>query len=484
MTNSFKLSSKKCALLMMLILLTLAVSTVSRGETTNTSFADDFEGTVLDPEKWVVTENTDMSGYPAHGGSVQVANGYLLLSSNGSSFPFIHSAVNPFPASGDFSVEFAVTYSCIGDSGCGIMISNGMPTLDYTWHNKIVTLWAHDQGPDNTIIYLEFLNSLVYKMNIPGFKPSSPQHLYKVTYRNGIYDIHVDGAIVASAESQQRPTMIMFGNPPNPEVPLSPQTVAEWGYWGWSSFKVDSIKVESEVPDDNLPQTTQTDLSTTAETQQLGYKIGINGNLTSEGLPLPDAQIVLSYSLPGASIWLPISSVTTNQGGAYSASWIPTATGLFTLKAEYAGDENFVGSYAVKNISIIESTGKEMFFVESNSTISSLAFNSTSSEISFTVSGSAGTTGYARFIVSKELVSDPSALKVYLDGNRLEYTVTDRTDAWQLYFAYKHSTHTVLITMIQPLNSYSIYITAMAIGIFALATAPSLLIYYFTKHKR
>jgi hypothetical protein len=484
MTNSFKLSSKKIALFIMTILLTLAVSTVSRGETTNASFADDFEGTVLDSEKWIVAENTNMSGYPAYGGSVQVADGYLLLSSNGSSFPFIHSAVNPFPTSGDFSVEFAVTYTCIGDSGCGIMIANGIPTLDYTWHNKIVTLWAHDQGPDNAMIYLEFFNSLVYKMNVPGFKPSSPQHLYKVTYCNGTYDIYVDGVIVASAESQQRPNMIVFGNPPNPEVPHSPQTVVDWGYWGWSSFKADSIKVESLELNDNVSQTTQITLSTTAETQQLGYKIGIDGNLTSEDLPVSDAQIVLSYLLPGTSTWLPISSINTNQEGAYSASWVPTATGLFTLKAEYAGDEKFAGSYDIKNISIIESTGKEMFFVESNSTLSSLAFNSTSSEISFTVNGSTGTTGYTRFIVSKEIVSDPSALKVYLDGNQLEYTVTDATEAWQLYFAYMHSTHTVCITMIEPVNSYSIYITALAIAIFALAAAPSLLIYYFTKHKR
>jgi hypothetical protein len=131
------------------------------------------------------------------------------------------------------------------------MLSNGLPSLDANWHNhKIITIWAHDQGPETTIIYIQFLNSLIYQIPVPGFKPSSPEHNYKITYINGTYSIFVDSAFVGKAESQQRPNMIVLGNPPNPEVPRSPSgpTGMEiWGYWGWSTFKVNYISISAST---------------------------------------------------------------------------------------------------------------------------------------------------------------------------------------------------------------------------------------------
>jgi hypothetical protein len=499
MVDSFKLYSKKCAifLLTLMFLLPLTLSVKALGEADDTVFAEDFEESSLNPDRWIVAENTDMSGYPAYGGSVKVKDGCLLLSSNGSSFPFIHSAVNPFPVSGDFEIEFAVTYSCIGDAGCGIMIASGIPTLDNTWHNKIVTLWAHDQGPNNAIIYVEFFNSLVYKMNVSGFKPSSPPHVYKVIYSNGTYDLYVDGVSVATAESQQRPNVIVLGHPPIPWVPQTPQWMDEWGYWGWSSFEVDYISVKAEISsnesvidddfaDNNELIPTQVSLSTNAEAKQVGYKVNLFGNLSSKEKAIGDERIILSVSISGLATWQSVTSVTTNVEGFYSATWIPTATGEFTLKAEFLGDTEFAGSYDTKNISIIEGADDKVFFVESNSTLSALAFNSTSHEASFNVSGSTGTEGYVRFVISKELVSDPTTLNVYLDANQLEYSVTDLTDSWQLYFTYKHSKHTVLVAMSQAIESASTYkesITTITISA-ALAVVGVGLLVYFKKRKR
>jgi hypothetical protein len=127
-------------------------------------------------------------------------------------------------------------YTCIGDWGCEVMLSNGVPSLDANWHNyKIINIWAHDQGPETTIIYIQLLNSLVYQIPVPDFKPSSPEHIYKITYVNGTYNIYVDSIFVGKAESQQRPNMIVPGNPPNPDVPRSltgPTGMAERGLLG------------------------------------------------------------------------------------------------------------------------------------------------------------------------------------------------------------------------------------------------------------
>jgi hypothetical protein len=494
MTN-MKLLSKKHAGLILLFLLALIPLVPSKAQTNNTFFTENFDGTSLDTSKWIVSENTNQSGYPAYGGSVKLTDGSLTLSSNGSSFPFIYSTVNPFPITGDFEIELSMQYTCIGDLGCGVMLSNGAPSLDANWHNyKIITIWAHDQGPETTIIFVQFFNSVVYQMSVPGFKPSSPEHIYKITYINGTYNIYVDSIFVGKSESQQRPNMIVLGNPPNPDVPrppTGPTGMAEWGYWGWSSFKVNYISVSNQTENnDNSEQNgpllpTQISLSTNAEAEQLGYKIHVFGNLIYNEQPIENGRIVLFFSIPGVQVWQPITSTTTNSEGSYSASWIPTATGEFTLRAEYSGDAKFAKSFETKNISITESADETVFFVESNSTLSSLAFNSTSYEMSFTVSGATGTKGYVRFTISKELISDPTALNVYLDGSQLEYTVTDFTDTCELYFVYSHSKHTVLITVPQPIDSSLIPATATLIIVStSLAVISVSSIVFFKKRKR
>jgi hypothetical protein len=90
---------------------------------------------------------------------------------------------------------------------------------------------------------------------------------------------------------------------------------------------------------------------------------------------------------------------------------------------------------------------QSFFFVESNSTISELFFNSTSSELSFTVSGTSGTAGYVKFTIAKSLLSSVQNVKVYLDGSQLNVAITEDADSWLLSFTYMHSTHHVRISL-------------------------------------
>ena len=83
------------------------------------------------------------------------------------------------------------------------------------------------------------------------------------------------------------------------------------------------------------------------------------------------------------------------------------------------------------------------FSIVSNSTISKLAFNSTSEVLEFTVSGPSGTFGFTNVTIAKTIISEISTLTVYLDGNQMNYTVTDLTNSWSIYFIYHHSTHSV-----------------------------------------
>ena len=102
---------------------------------------------------------------------------------------------------------------------------------------------------------------------------------------------------------------------------------------------------------------------------------------------------------------------------------------------------------AIISLSVLPYQERYIFSVESNSTITGLAFNPTSRVLSFLASGPANTTGYCEVTISKALVSDASGIEVYLDGNRLNYTVSDVGGSWVLYFVYKHSTHRVEIKL-------------------------------------
>jgi hypothetical protein len=85
--------------------------------------------------------------------------------------------------------------------------------------------------------------------------------------------------------------------------------------------------------------------------------------------------------------------------------------------------------------------------VVSNSTVSALVFNSTNGLLSFTVSGPSGTHGYTNVTIARTLIANTSNLSVYLDGNKINYTLTSTNYCWLLHFTYHHSSHKIVIYM-------------------------------------
>jgi len=179
----------------------------------------------------------------------------------------------------------------------------------------------------------------------------------------------------------------------------------------------------------------------------LGFQVTISGVLGYKDVGITGASILLSYSVTGGQTWNEITSVNTSSDGSYSAVWIPSATGTYLVKASWAGNDTFQSTELSRALSVTSFNDQYVFSVTSNSTISALAFNSTSNELSFTVSGPFGTTGFVDMQVAKSLVGNIANLKVYLDGNNLDYTATATSDSWLLYFTYTHSTHTITVDL-------------------------------------
>jgi hypothetical protein len=168
-----------------------------------------------------------------------------------------------------------------------------------------------------------------------------------------------------------------------------------------------------------------------SDSLQVDYQIeAINGYLNSSvmygPLPIgvdPNSQPVIIVNTSGWSNTQTITIPLTTPSPTSSPSPTPTSSP-----------------------SPIPVPGQSYFFVESNSTVSELFFNSTSAELSFTVNGTSGTAGYVKVTIAKSLVSNVQNVKAYLDGNQLDVAITSNDDSWLLSFTYTHSTHQVRIS--------------------------------------
>lgn len=198
----------------------------------------------------------------------------------------------------------------------------------------------------------------------------------------------------------------------------------------------------------NLSPTNLT-LTLNSETAYLGFKVTLNGALSYLGnsTTIAGVPIELAYSINNGQTWNDITSVTTGSDGSYSAVWAPSATGTFLVRARFAENYPYARSEADRTLSVTLYNNQYVFSVESNSTVTSLAYNSISNQLSFTVSGESGTKGYVRATIAKSLVGDIANLAVTLDGANLQYQVTSTADSWTVQFNYSHSTHSVGIQL-------------------------------------
>jgi hypothetical protein len=194
---------------------------------------------------------------------------------------------------------------------------------------------------------------------------------------------------------------------------------------------------------------TQTALSVNCQssTTYTNFKVNIQGTLTANNVGLSDLPVQLSYSVNGGNSWEALTYLSTDDAGAFQAVWSPTVTGNYFIKASYYGNSELAPASTTVHIAVIPFQDTSVFSVASNSTVTALAFNSTSQTLSFKVSGEDGTTGYANIYISKSLLSDPSHMNVYFDQELLQPTTQSVGDSWLVSFNYHHSVHSVSLAL-------------------------------------
>lgn len=193
---------------------------------------------------------------------------------------------------------------------------------------------------------------------------------------------------------------------------------------------------------------TSISISTSTPSATAGYSVGISGTLSDfYGNVIKNETAVLYYVYSGYENWNAIALDITDDSGNYHAEWVPPAPSYFVLKATYMGNYTHVESSRNVTLSMLAYGEAYLFSVESNSTVSSMGFDSNNQTLSFTATGAEGTIGYARVTAAKSLVPDLAQLSVHVDGAEYDYNVTDANDSWVLLFVYDHSAHLVEIQL-------------------------------------
>lgn len=258
-----------------------------------------------------------------------------------------------------------------------------------------------------------------------------------------------------------------------------------------NSFLVDSSLPTPSPTPTSMPTPTSnstTNLGTAlnvycqSSTTATNFKVNIQGTLTADNSGISDASIQLSYSVDGGNSWTPLTFVSTDNGGVFQAVWTPLVSGNYFLRALYEGNSELAPANTTVNFAVLPFEDDSVFSVASNSTVTALAFNSTSQELSFKVSGETGTTGYVNVYISKSLMSDGSNLKVYFDQENLQPVTQSIGESWLVSLTYHHSIHTVTLALnsdtsnIQTQTQNLQYITAGVAGtILAIAATMVLL---------
>lgn len=177
-------------------------------------------------------------------------------------------------------------------------------------------------------------------------------------------------------------------------------------------------------------------------------KVNIAGALSANETKIPNAQLLLSYSVNAGASWIDLTTLTTDNQGTFEATWTPQVTGNYLIKAIYQGNPGYAATEKIVTL-IINPNQQSSFTVESNSTITQLYFDSSANQLNFTASGPSGTTGYVNINIPKTLIRDIADLEVYIDQNALQYSSSEQGDSWLVTFSYHHSIHQITICMSQ-----------------------------------
>jgi hypothetical protein len=187
------------------------------------------------------------------------------------------------------------------------------------------------------------------------------------------------------------------------------------------------------------------ELYCTSTATQSNLKVQVTGTLIYNKTGIPDEAVYLSYSADTGETWANFTLVKTGTDGEFAALWSPKSTGNYLICASWEGNLTLRWMNATVNLALTPDSAGNVFSVASNSSISGLAYDSASQQLSFKTNGTASTTGYAYVSIPKTLVNDVQALKVNIDGAPIAFSSESKDDVWVIFCVYSQSEHAFVV---------------------------------------
>ncbi|MGD6851639.1 MAG: InlB B-repeat-containing protein [Candidatus Bathyarchaeia archaeon] len=183
----------------------------------------------------------------------------------------------------------------------------------------------------------------------------------------------------------------------------------------------------------------------TSSPTSTGFRVLVQGALMYNQTALSGAGVAFEYSVNGGTSWHDLAYLITDDYGNFSAVWMPSASGNYAIRGHWHGDSAYAPVTSAINFSITPSDNQNSFSVSSNSTLSSLIFDSTQNTLGFTVSGPSGTAGYVQACIPNTLMATTANLEVTLDGAEVPFYSFLQGNLWIVTIEYHHSSHSVVM---------------------------------------
>lgn len=238
-----------------------------------------------------------------------------------------------------------------------------------------------------------------------------------------------------------------------------------------------AVKGQTPKAGENHKNPSTIALNCTGINSGVGFGVRMEGRLLVNDLAGANADIVLAYSADKGQTWANFILAKTNSDGDFTAESNLPQSGIFLVNATWAGNSTCQSVREMVNFAVTKIGGQNLLSVSSNSTISTLTFNTTRKTLSFTVEGASRSTGYAKLYLAKSYTSSITGLTVQLDGKEAPYTTQSEGDSWLVTIHYHQSSHRVDIQLASPTaaavdNLFGYWVTeALLIFIVGVATA-------------
>jgi len=373
--------------------------------------------------------STTLAGWQVEnqGGYYSESNGVFQLGTNGGDNPGV-SLYKEIHPTGDFNFSLQVKANV--NESCAIFVRGSLPIHKGNWpYFGFNFEYGHYGAP----VFLFARTSGNWTLSQVAYSAPIEWYTMRLTVYSSPFKIQVsvldENNTLLGTYSASYLTNFMF------------EDIKYIGFYAWGYSPADYSFRNIKDPFRN---TTTLSINTQSASTSAGSIVNVSGKLSdSNNAALQDKTVVLSYTFPGLDSWIPISSAQTDKQGNYNIQWINSASGTFTLKAEWNGDASNTPSRNTTTLNFLPIENKSTFVIESNSTVNELEFDNNTSILSFNVTGPSGTTGYVRATIAKSLLADGTGLQALIDGKPLNYTLTDTMNSWIYTFTYHHSTHQI-----------------------------------------